>query len=360
MPEELYVAMHDEDQDSLAGEYVLGTLSAQEREQAEALRSFDPGFEAAVRQWERRLGELNVMVEAVEPPAETWQKIKTQLTPALPGEEAELTHESPPLPPAGALDLDELPPSLPPGVALDEDIGPPAIEPWMHAPAEMPPPPPPPPAAPLAAFSAPSPPVPPPTKIERSADVIYLASRVMRWQRVSFGVGALAALLALYIAVWQVAPNLIPAKLRPAAGGVITARSDSPPARAQQDRLVAVLQQGPMAPAFLLTVDTQQRTLFVRRVSATPETGKSYELWLISSRFPAPRSLGIVGNDEFTQRAIPANFDVDTLRAASYAVSLEPVGGSPSGAPTGPVLFTGKAVESLPASAPPPAKPAKT
>src|SRR5579863_5812954 len=62
--------MLDEEHDTLAAEYVLGTLSAEEREHAEALLSFDPGFEAAVRQWERRLGELNVMVEAVEPPPE--------------------------------------------------------------------------------------------------------------------------------------------------------------------------------------------------------------------------------------------------------------------------------------------------
>jgi anti-sigma-K factor RskA len=129
------------------------------------------------------------------------------------------------------------------------------------------------------------------------------------------------------------------------------ARSEAP-ARLQQDRLVAVLQQEPTAPAFLLTLDTQHRSLIVRRVSATPEAGRSYELWLISRRFPAPRSLGIVGNDEFTQRALPGNYDVDTLRTASYAVSLEPAGGSPSGVPTGPVLFTGKAVESLPASLP--------
>ena len=61
--------MLDEDQDTLAAEYVLGTLSAEEREHAEALLTFDSGFEAAVRQWERRLGELNVMVEAVEPPS---------------------------------------------------------------------------------------------------------------------------------------------------------------------------------------------------------------------------------------------------------------------------------------------------
>ena len=71
--------MFEEDQDTLAAEYVLGTLSAEEREHAEALLSFDPGFEAAVRQWERRLGELNVMVEAVEPRPEVWDKIKTSI-----------------------------------------------------------------------------------------------------------------------------------------------------------------------------------------------------------------------------------------------------------------------------------------
>jgi anti-sigma-K factor RskA len=127
--------------------------------------------------------------------------------------------------------------------------------------------------------------------------------------------------------------------------------------RAQQDRLVAVLQQQPTAPAFLLTIDTQNRTLVVRRVSASAEANRSYELWLITSRSSPARSLGVVGGDEFTQRALPANVDVDALRTATFAVSLEPPGGSPSGVATGPVLFTGKAVESLPAS-PPPAKPA--
>jgi anti-sigma-K factor RskA len=327
--------MHDEDQDTLAAEYVLGTLSAEEREQAEALRSFDSGFEAAVRQWERRLGELNVMVEAVEPPAETWEKIKTHISPVELGAEIDAPHEPPP--------------PLPLVAALDADVSPPPIEPHLYAPAETPPPPPPA-GDTIAAYPPPSP---APSQIERSADVIYLAGRVARWRRITFAVGALAALLALYIAVWQVAPNLMPTQLRLPLGGTMMTRSETPAAtRAQQDRLVAVLQQGPTAPAFLLTVDTQQRKLFVRRVSATPEVGKSYELWLISSRFPAPRSLGIVGNDEFTQRALPANYDVDTLRTASYAVSLEPAGGSKSGVPTGPVLFTGKAVESLPASAP--------
>ena len=70
--------MYDDDRDALAAEYVLGTLSADERDQAEALLVIDPGFAEIVRVWERRLGELNVMVEAVEPPPDLWDKIRSR------------------------------------------------------------------------------------------------------------------------------------------------------------------------------------------------------------------------------------------------------------------------------------------
>src|ERR1700739_3251727 len=71
--------MYDDDRDALAAEYVLGTLSADEREQAEALLAIDPGFAEIVRVWERRLGELNVMVEAVDPPPDLWDKIRGEI-----------------------------------------------------------------------------------------------------------------------------------------------------------------------------------------------------------------------------------------------------------------------------------------
>jgi anti-sigma-K factor RskA len=327
--------MFEEDQDTLAAEYVLGTLSADERGHAEALLSFDPGFEAAVRQWERRLGELNVMVEAVEPPAEVWDKIKKEIGPQAA--------------PAADLPRDLHEPSL--TAALAPDLLPSGLAP------EPAPPPPPPLADQVAdAIFADGPVVTPERgtpAIERGADVVYLASRDRRWQRAAIGFGAIAALLAIYVAVSQIAPDLLPGALRPADGVV---RADGS-GRLPPDRLVAVLQQQPTAPAFLVTLDIQHRTLFVRRVSATPEANRSYELWLISSRFPTPRSLGLVGGEDFTQRSIPGNYDLDTLRGALYAVSLEPPGGSPSGTPSGPVLFTGKAIEALPAS---PANPAKT
>jgi anti-sigma-K factor RskA len=189
------------------------------------------------------------------------------------------------------------------------------------------------------AASAPSAP-----KSERSAEVVYLARQTRRWRGFTVAMSAIAALLAVYIAVGQFAPGLLP------VGRLSQSAATAPP---PGSRLVAVLQQEPTAPAFLLTIDPQHRTMTVRRVTASADSGRSYELWLIASNNPKPRSLGLVGADEFTTRPLPTDFDAATLRQASYAVSLEPAGGSPSGVPTGPVLFTGKMVESVP-SAPPP------
>ena len=334
--------MFEEDQEALAAEYVLGTLSAEEREHAEALRSFDREFDAAVKQWERRLGELNVMVEAVEPPKDVWGKIKGEIGADTPAEaEAAAATEGVPdtESPATAEITDDL---------LFFDAAPTQPEAAAEQVAEAPEPeiaPPPPPAANRSAGVQRT------AGAERSADVIRLCKRVGRWRGFSLALGAIAALLAAYIAVSRVAPDRLPPQLR-AVGASLIARTE-PLERGPSDRLVAVLQQQPIAPAFLLTVDTQQRTVVVRRVSAGQETGRSYELWLITGRSAPPKSLGVVGGDEFTQRPLPANVDLEALRSATYAVSLEPPGGSPTGAPTGPVLFTGKAVDSLPASAPP-------
>jgi hypothetical protein len=73
--------MSDLDQtDTLAAEYVLGTLDSAERAQARALLGADQGFAAKVELWERRLGELHLMVEPVEPDAKIWVRIKAKLS----------------------------------------------------------------------------------------------------------------------------------------------------------------------------------------------------------------------------------------------------------------------------------------
>jgi hypothetical protein len=69
------------ERDALAGEYVLGTLDANERAAAQGLLAANSEFAAKVRLWERRLGELHLMVEPVEPEGQSdiWQRIKAKL-----------------------------------------------------------------------------------------------------------------------------------------------------------------------------------------------------------------------------------------------------------------------------------------
>src|SRR5262245_45351391 len=68
----------------LAAEYVLGTLDREERMRAEALMRQDAEFTALVRDWERRLGELNATVPAIEPPPELFERIRQRLPGAPP------------------------------------------------------------------------------------------------------------------------------------------------------------------------------------------------------------------------------------------------------------------------------------
>jgi hypothetical protein len=69
----------DEDTDLLAAEFVLGTLDSEERANAQSLLRTDHGFIAMVRIWERRFGELHLMVEPVEPDAKILQRIKAKI-----------------------------------------------------------------------------------------------------------------------------------------------------------------------------------------------------------------------------------------------------------------------------------------
>jgi anti-sigma-K factor RskA len=175
------------------------------------------------------------------------------------------------------------------------------------------------------------------------ANVVDLLARVARFRMVAGAYGAMAAVLALFIVTSTVAPTILPEALRPRPRVIVQMAEGPPP----PPRYVAVLQRDAAAPAFIVTVDIAARNLTVRRVSAEREPGKSYELWLVSNKFPAPRSLGLVGGGEFTQTANLTPYDPATISDASFAVSLEPEGGSPSGAPSN-VMFAGKLVESVP------------
>lgn len=113
------------------------------------------------------------------------------------------------------------------------------------------------------------------------------------------------------------------------------------PASKQDQKFVAVLQKDAGSPAVLLDVDIGARKLTIRPVSAEEPANKSYELWLISPSVGAPRSLGTLAPRGITLASLTP-YDPATITGATYAVTLEPAGGSPTGAPSGPPVLTGR------------------
>src|ERR1700694_5950603 len=287
---------YSEDHIALAAEYALGTLDADERAQVETMMSVDKDFTAMVQAWQYKLGVLNQMVGSVEPRPEVWERIRTAA--GLSGPQAPLV----------------LPDAPPPAVAA-EVAGPAAV-------------------------------------VDNS-NVIRLSTQARRWRNVATAATAIAAALVAMIAVGAYQPNLLPDGLRPQPRTqVVQVKTPSEPAPPSA-QYVAVLQKEGGSPAFILTVDAATKNFTVRKVGAAAEPGQSFELWLISDKLPQPRSLGVIGGSDFTARPVLASYDANTVNTATYAVTVAQAGGSPNGKPHSAPVFTGKLIETVPASAPP-------
>ena len=106
---------------------------------------------------------------------------------------------------------------------------------------------------------------------------------------------------------------------------------------------VVVVLAGPDArPALLASVPRGERVLAVKALSpvAVP-AGRALELWMLPGQ-GAPRSLGLIPAAGTGQVRLPAAPEQAFRGIDALAVSLEPAGGSPTGLPTGPVLYTGR------------------
>lgn len=148
-----------------------------------------------------------------------------------------------------------------------------------------------------------------------AARIVALERHATLWRRAAVAATALAASLLAFVVVREVSrPHLA-------------------------STYVAVFQKDDASPAFLLTLDLETRSLSIRPVAAEPQPGKSYQLWIAAERLgPAPRSLGLIESDGGVTRAALAAYDRAIVEKATFGVSLEPAGGSPTGRPTGPVF----------------------
>jgi anti-sigma-K factor RskA len=235
-----------DDINALAAEYVLGTLTAAERDGVTMLRVREPALDAAIAAWENRLGPMIALVPEVAPSAQLLDRIYAQIRPA--------------------------------GKVID-------FKPREAA----------------------------------------LTRRAHGWRNAAIAMTALAASFA----------------------GVLGWRETVRTPMAST--YVAVLQAGQSSPALLLTVDTAKQMFAVRALTKPSEQGKAYELWLLHDKLPQPKSLGVVPDGDMEVRPVDGSgIDRSMFMNATFAVSLEPAGGSPTGQPTGPVLFTGKLYQTTP------------
>jgi anti-sigma-K factor RskA len=127
------------------------------------------------------------------------------------------------------------------------------------------------------------------------------------------------------------------------AGGFATWRMNQSPALAPLATIAASNGQV----AWQLEVNSDHSLL--RAVAAEgvrPSPGRSFELWALPDNGDAPVSLGVLPDTGRAEHALSERQRQALGRASKVAVSFEPAGGSPTGAPTGPVLFVAERVKS--------------
>ena len=159
-----------------------------------------------------------------------------------------------------------------------------------------------------------------PPEAPANAAVAALRRSAMRWRAAAIAASIIAGVLAVGFIAREATPEGVP------------------------HEYVAILQKDAASPAFAITVNLDTREFTVRPVEATAPPGKAYELWLIDPKIGAPRSLGVIAANSATRGANLAKYDRAVVEDATYAVTVEPPGGSPTGQPSGPPVFVGKLI----------------
>lgn len=228
-----------------AGEFVLGTLSADERRAFLRRVAREPDAAVAVQSWQERLSPLALAIPAVDPPGGLEQRVMSAIGMA----------------PARSLPSND--------------------------------------------------------------------NQAARW-RIATAAASLCALVAAGLA------------LRPHETTMPVPRVNSTAAVqpiALRMTAVAALSAEGQTPGLFVTYDKVTGRMRVVPVGLTADEAHSYQLWLIEGK-NAPKPMGLVDAKTAAEHRIGSAVTMGT----TFAISREPLGGSPTGAPTGPVLFSGPLV----------------
>jgi anti-sigma-K factor RskA len=118
------------------------------------------------------------------------------------------------------------------------------------------------------------------------------------------------------------------------------------PATRPQETMVVVMSDDRATPAMTISwktgghADRQLRVRVIGHQVMDPQT--AWELWMLPGGDGKPVSLGLITTHETQSVRIPAGLMPAVDAAWGLAMSVEPKGGSPTGLPTGPVLYKGQ------------------
>ncbi|UAK23175.1 anti-sigma factor [Sphingomonas nostoxanthinifaciens] len=169
----------------------------------------------------------------------------------------------------------------------------------------------------------------PPTRIWEGIDVALRAERSMRsagkrpWQ-ISTALAAAAALAFAVVAFERPSPSSHP--------GVQQATAHARP-------LVAILSGKSDAASVTVGINPADGTMLLAANGLSTD-GHAAELWVVPAS-AKPVSLGLVPLPHPTWRSFKPIAAPMLQPGATLAISLEPIGGSPTGQPTGPIILTG-------------------
>lgn len=300
------------DRNLLIAEYTLGLLNLQEVSHAQALLGEDSQAAISALKWEDSFLELVDLLPPVHPGPQSLHRLQAALghAPApVPVRPIKLHVTAKPedetLTVAAALRTPE----------KTAEIAP--IEPVVTA------------LPPRVKVSDPKPPKPGKDPAARGGK-----NSIWVWQVASAVFALIATVLALTPAK-PVAPPVTVIKMAPTRAAILQAPGQS------------------STPGWVVTVDPQGNVLMNPQVRSDIPGDASVQLWTHSKNAPQPRSLGLIDPNQSV--TVPASLMGELASDQIFEMTQEPVGGSTSASPSGPILFIGRIVTFGQAALTPPA-----
>ena len=148
--------------------------------------------------------------------------------------------------------------------------------------------------------------------------------------------GAAAALVVAVTVFVPPAPHPAPAPL------VLRVPSNEIPA----SYLAVLSDPKTQKPMLIVSAGRNSDQLWVKALDPSIHVPqKSLELWAVMPKGQPPKSLGMLSREQKTMLPLREIADHSLADVPMLAVSLEPMGGSPTGKPTGPMMYTGPCVQ---------------